>query len=672
VRRVGVFVCWCGSNIAKTVDVKQVVAEAAKLPGVVYATDYRYMCSEPGQKMIQDAIKERHLDAVVVASCSPTLHETTFQNCIAGAGLNPYVFQMANIREQCSWVHSDHDLATVKALDQTAIAVAEAAKGKPLSRSQMPITRRALVLGGGIAGIQAALDIAETGHEVTLVERQPSIGGRMAQFDKTFPTMDCSACILTPKMVDAAKHPNITLMTWSEVEKVAGYVGNFEVTIRKRARSVNMEKCTGCGVCEEKCPTKVPSEFDAGMRERKAIFRPFPQAVPNVPVIDRENCRYFRGLAAAAESADGKPVKARCGVCAKVCPAEAVDYDQGDELMTEKFGAIVVATGCDLYDPSRMTEYGGGRFADVITGEQFERLVNVGGPTEGHIVRLSNHEEPKTVVFIQCVGSRDDTKGYPYCSKVCCMYTAKHATLVKEKLPECEVYVFYMDIRAAGKNYEEFVRRAQEELGVKYLRGRVSRIYPEGDKLRVKGADSLAGVAVEIDADLVVLATALRARDDVAQVARMLSIQTDQYGFFSEAHPKLRPVENLFAGIYLAGACQYPRDIPDTVAAASGAAAKVCALFSKPSILSEPLIAEVNAARCSGCLTCKSICPFDAIDSEVIKDRLTREERTVAKVNEAVCQGCGGCVAACRSAALNLRGYADEMILAGMEALCQR
>ena len=670
-RRVGVFVCWCGSNIAKTVDVKKVAAEAVKLPGVVYATEYRYMCSEPGQKMIQDAIKEHNLDAVVVASCSPTLHETTFQKCIAGAGLNPYVFQMANIREQCSWVHSDHDLATAKALDQTAIAVAVATKGKPLSRSEMPVTKRALVLGGGIAGIQAALDIAESGYQVALVEREPSIGGRMAQFDKTFPTMDCSACILTPKMVDAAKHPNITLHTWSEVEKVSGYIGNFEVTIRKRARSVRLDRCTGCGVCEEKCPTKVPSEFDAGMRQRKAIFRPFPQAVPNVPVIDRENCRYFRSLSAAEATSDGKPAKGKCGVCAKVCPAEAVDYDQGDELLTEKFGAIVVATGCDLYDPSRMTEYGGGKYADVITGEQFERLVNVGGPTEGHIVRLSNHEEPKTVVFIQCVGSRDDTKGYPYCSKVCCMYTAKHATLVKEKLPDAQVYVFYMDIRAAGKNYEEFVRRAQEELGVKYLRGRVSRIYPEGDKLRVKGADSLAGIPVEIDADLVVLATALKSRADVADVARMLSIQTDQYGFFSEAHPKLRPVENLFAGIYLAGACQYPRDIPDTVAAASGAAAKVCGLFSRDSILSEPLIAEVNQARCSGCLTCKEICPFDAIEAQVITDRMTREERTVAKVNEAVCQGCGGCVAACRSAALNLRGYADEQILAGMEALCR-
>jgi heterodisulfide reductase subunit A len=657
VRRVGVFVCWCGSNIAKTVDVAGLAAEAAKLPGVVYATDYKYMCSEPGQKMIQAAIQEHHLDAVVVASCSPTLHESTFQRCIADAGLNPYVFQMANIREQCSWVHSDRDLATAKALDQTAIAVGTATKGRPLARSEVPITKRALVIGAGIAGIQAALDLAEAGYPVTVVERQPSIGGRMAQFDKTFPTMDCAACILTPKMVDAAKHPKITLLTWSEVEKVAGYVGNFEVTIRRRARSVNAEKCIGCGVCEEKCPSKVTSEFDAGLGTRKAIFRPFPQAVPNVPVIDRDHCRYFK--------------TGKCGVCAKVCPAEAVDYDQGDELLSERFGAIVVATGCDLYDPARMTEYGGGRFADIVTGAQFERLVNVGGPTEGHIVRLSNHEEPKTVVFIQCVGSRDDTKGYPYCSKVCCMYTAKHATLVKEKLPQCEVYVFYMDIRAAGKGYEEFVRRAQEELGVKYLRGRVSRIYPAGDKLRVKGADSLAGVAVEIDADLVVLATALRARDDVAAVARMLNIQTDQYGFFTEAHPKLRPVENIFAGIYLAGACQYPRDIPDTVAAASAVAGKVCGLFARDSILSEAKISEVNVARCSGCLTCKEICPYDAIESEIITDRITREERTVAKVNEAVCQGCGACVAACRAAALNLRGFTDEQILAGMEALCR-
>lgn len=434
------------------------------------------------------------LDRVVVASCSPLLHERTFQNTVKEAELNPYMMEMANIREQCSWVHKERVEATQKAMELIKMAIAKVRKNEPLVPKRLPLERQALVIGGGISGIQAALDIAMVGHRVILLERSPSIGGRMAQFDKTFPTLDCGACILTPKMVDVHSHPLIRILTYAELEKVEGYVGNFEVKIRQRARSVDMSKCTGCGECLQKCPVRVASKFDLGLGQRRAIYIPFPQAAPNFPVIDREHCRFFR---------EGK-----CKVCQRVCPAEAIDYEQEDEIITEKVGAILVATRFDLSDPTEYSEYGGGRYKDVISGLQLERMINASGPTEGHLKRPSDGQELKTIVFIQCVGSRDENIGRPYCSKICCMYTAKHAILAKEHIPEANVYVFYIDIRAAGKNYEEFVRRAIEQYGAIYLRGRVSRIWERQGKLIVRGADALSRGQLEIEADLVVLATA--------------------------------------------------------------------------------------------------------------------------------------------------------------------
>ena len=654
--RVGVFVCWCGSNIAKTVDVAKVAEAAKKMPSVVYATDYKYMCSEPGQNLIKQAIEEHKLDRVVVASCSPRLHEPTFQRCIGEAGLNPFFFEMANIREHCSWVHEDKDAATEKAIDLTAMAVAKVARNEALFRQHIPLTKKALVIGGGVAGIQAALDIADAGYKVTLVEKTPSIGGRMAQYDKTFPTLDCAACILTPKMVDCASHPNIEIMTFAEVESVSGFVGNFDVTIRRRARSVDMEKCTGCGVCYEKCPVKLPSEFECGLGQRKAIYVPFPQAVPNVPVIDRAACRYFQQ--------EGK-----CGVCKKICPSDAVVYEQEDEIVNDRYGAIVAATGFEVWDPAAYGNLGYGRYPDVITGLQFERLINASGPTDGKLVRPSDGKVPKSVVFISCIGSRDDEHGYPYCSKVCCMYNAKHALLLKEKNHDAQAYVFYMDIRANGKGYEEFVRRAIDKYGAIYVRGRVSKVYPLGDKLIVRGTDTLAGRPVEIEADMVVLASAMEAQPDAKDLARRLGISTDEYNWFSEAHPKLKPVEVLTSGVYLAGACQYPKDIPDSVAQASGAAAKVLGLFSKEYIESEPTVAEVNEDTCVGCLLCKEVCPYTAIEEKTICDRAGNPIRTVAAVNEGLCHGCGTCVAACRSSSIQLRGFKDNQILSEIDAL---
>ncbi|MBC8264389.1 MAG: CoB--CoM heterodisulfide reductase iron-sulfur subunit A family protein [Anaerolineales bacterium] len=648
--RIGVFVCHCGTNIASIVDVEKTARLAADLPGVVYATDYKYMCSDPGQKLIAEAIRDRGLDRIVVAACSPHLHELTFRHCLENEGLNPYLLEMANIREQCSWVHTDRAEATEKAVQLMDMARAKVRQDKPLFAMSIPIERRALIIGGGISGIQAAIDVGIAGYEAVIVEREPSIGGRMAQFDRTFPTLDCAACILTPKMVTVARDKNITIYTYSEVEEVSGYVGSYVVRIRRRARSVISEKCTGCGTCWQKCPQKVPSEFDEYLGPRKAIYIPFPQAVPRVPVIDREHCIYYQ--------------RNKCRVCEKFCEVGAIDFTQEDELIEERFGAIIVATGFTLFDWSVYGEYGGRQYKDVIRGLQFERMVNSSGPTGGKITRPSDGKEAHTIVFIQCVGSRDRAKGVPYCSRLCCMYTAKQALLFKEQNPDGQAYVFYMDIRAAGKNYEEFVRRAQEEFGVQYLRGRVSRIFEHDGQLVVWGADTLSGNQVEIKADLVVLATALVARDDAVDVARMLGIPYDENRLFTEAHPKLAPVETVTRGVFLTGACQAPKDIPDTIATASAASAKTLGLFSHDFLAAEPMIARIDPSLCSGCFACQEVCPFGAIEETEFADVITRQNRIAAQVVESLCHGCGNCTVVCKAGAPNLAGFSHEQVFA--------
>jgi len=660
-QRIGVFVCWCGSNIASTVDIDKVIKEAKKMPGVVHAKDYQYMCSEVGQNLIKDAIKEQKLDRVVVASCSPRMHEATFRKAASEAGMNPFLLEVANIREHCSWVHKSKEEGTPKAIALVGAAVAKVAFNTGLISGEIDVTPRTLVIGGGIAGLQAAIDIADAGYEVDIVEKTPSIGGKMSQIDKTFPTLDCAACILTPKMVEASSHPNITLYTYSEVEAVSGYVGNFEAIIKQKARSVNLEKCTGCGVCTEKCPSrKAKSEFNEGLTNRGAIYSPFAQAVPNVPVIDREACIKFK--------------TGKCGICEKVCPSGAIEFFQEDTNITKKYGAIVVATGYDIISLDKFGEYQYGNHPDVITSLEFERLTNAAGPTAGKLLCPSDNRKPKKVVFIQCVGSRDkSSRGKTYCSKICCMYTAKHAMLLKDHYPEMEAYVFYIDVRTAGKNFEEFQRRAVEEYGVQYIKGTVGKIFPDGEKLQVHGVDALTGDTIEIDADMVVLAAATKAQDDTDILKRKLSISTDTNNFFTEAHAKLRPVETHSAGIYLAGACQGPKDIPETVAQASAAAAKVIGVISKTKLVSSPCVSEVDESICSGCLACIKICPYEAISSSTVdvKENGKTISKVVAKVNEALCQGCGGCTVACRPGAIDLKGFTNRQILAEVDAICR-
>lgn len=663
--RIGVFVCHCGENISRTVDVERVAREAQQIPGVAYACDYKYMCSDPGQSLLKKAVAEQRLDGVLVAACSPRMHEKTFRKAASSAGLNPYLCELANIREHCSWVHEDRDEATAKASDIVRLMVERVKKNKKLLPITVPVTKRALVIGGGIAGIQAALDIADSGREVVLVEREPSIGGHMAQLSETFPTLDCSQCIMTPKMVDVANHPQITLYTYAELESVDGYIGNFQATIRKKARSVDMGKCTGCGVCIAKCPQKkIPSSFDKKLGMRPAIYVPFPQAVPNTPVIDRENCTWFKS--------------GKCGVCQKVCGPGAVDFTQEDQLVTEQVGAIVVATGFELYAIDKKPadspiqgygEFGYGTIPDVIDGLTFERLASASGPTGGKILRPSDGREPRQVVFIQCVGSRAREKGISYCSKICCMYTAKHTMLYKHKVHDGQAYVFFMDARTPGKGYDEFWRRAMEEDEAVYVRGMVSRLYQRGDKIIVKGSDVLVGVQVEIEADLVVLATAVQAKTGADSLAQKLGISYDKYNFYSEAHAKLRPVECATAGIYLAGACQGPKDIPDTVSQASAAAAKVMTLFAKDQLEREPIVARVNEKNCAACFYCQKVCPYGAVEEKEIRDRQGKLIRVVAYVNPGVCGGCGTCQATCPSKSVELDGYTDEQVMAMIETL---
>ena len=663
-QRIGVFVCWCGSNIAATVDVQKVSELLRNEPGVVISENYQYMCSQAGQDMIKNAIHEHGLTGIVICSCSPRMHEATFRKTAAAAGINPYMVEIANVREQCSWVHKDIADATEKAVILGRAAIAKVNLNAPLVPGETPVTKRALVIGGGIAGIQTALDIADAGFEVDIVETKPTIGGKMAQLDKTFPTLDCAACILTPKMVDVGQNERIRIFSYSEVCEVHGFVGNFSVKIKKRARYVDETKCTGCGLCTEKCPQKgIPNEFNLGMDTRRAIYIPFAQAVPKVATIDPMHCNMLK---------NGK-----CGVCAKLCSVGAIDYKQQDEFIEERYGAIVAATGFNPIPMDKFDEFAYSQSKDVVTSLELERLMNAAGPTGGTLLRPSDGKHPHTIVFVQCVGSRcsaDAGKGKEYCSKICCMYTAKHAMLIREKYPDTEVFVFYIDVRTPGKLFDEFYRRAVEEYGVHYIKGMVGKVSPEGDKLMVQASDLIENKQLHIAADMVVLAAAIEPDKSARPLATMLTASMDTNDFFTEAHPKLRPVESPTAGIFLSGACQGPKDIPETVAQAGAAASNVIGLLSKDKLVGNPCVAHSDENMCTGCSLCERVCPYGAItyiDKEFKMPDRTVQKRRIALVNDAVCQGCGACTVACPSGAMDLLGFSVQQIMAEVDAICK-
>ncbi|MBE3039775.1 MAG: CoB--CoM heterodisulfide reductase iron-sulfur subunit A family protein [Chloroflexi bacterium] len=648
--RIGVYVCHCGTNIAGVVDVAAVSAWAEKLPGVVVSRDYKFMCSSPGQELIEDDIKELGLTRVVVAACSPHLHEATFRGACKRAGLNPFLCEMASIREQVSWVTIDKARATDKAKAMTLAAVRRVPYQVPLEPIIVKINPNTLVVGGGVAGIQAALEIADSGTHVYMVEREPSIGGHMAQFDKTFPTLDCSACILTPKMTTVGQHPNITLLTWSEVEEVKGYVGNFTVKIRKKARKINEELCNGCLICQEKCPKKViDNVYEVGMATRKAVYVPFPQAVPNYPVMDVENCTYF--------------LKGTCRACEKFCPTHAIDFKQEDQILEVDVGNIILATGYDLFDARRIPEYGYGRLPNVLTNLEFERLTNASGPTGGDI-RLKDGSTPKAVGIVHCVGSRD--KNYnPHCSSICCMQSLKFAHIVKERTG-AKVYNFYIDIRANAKSYEEFYNRVLEE-GAIFIRGKVGEIsdmarHPEEEgRLVVQVYDTLASVQRRIPVDMVILSAGLEPRRDVKHVGTLFGIACGSDGWLVERHPKMDPVATMTEGVFIAGCAQGPKDIPASVNQGASAAARVISRIQQHEMALEPIRATVDQDKCSGCRICNNLCPFNAIS--YIADR------AVSEINKAMCQGCGTCVAACPAGAISGTGFSNEQVFAQIEGL---
>jgi heterodisulfide reductase subunit A len=640
--RIGVFICHCGTNIAGTVDIDEVREFVSGLPGVVSAQDYKFTCSEPGQLQIKEAVEKNRLNRVVVAACSPRMHEITFRKAIAEVGLNPYLLQIANIREQCSWVHKDGNTEKAKALIHAAVQRANLLEA--LERKEVAVNPSVLIVGGGIAGIQAALNIADSNHKVYLVEREPSIGGRMIQLDKTFPTLDCSSCILTPKMAAVGSHPNIELMTYSELEEVSGYVGNFKATIKKKPRYVDAELCNGCGVCIEKCPWKADSEFDMGLGKRKAIYTPFPQAVPNVPVIDRETCVYFE--------------KGTCKACEKFCPTEAIAWDQEEETVELEVGAIIVATGYDLLDPSPLTQYGYGRLDNVLTSLEFAT-----GPTGGEVV-LKDGTAPQAVAIIHCVGSRD--KNYcEYCSRVCCMYALKYSHLIGEKT-DADVYQLYIDMRCYGKGFEEFYQRVLME-GANFIRGKAAEVTdvaetPEDEgKLIVVADDTLAETVRRIPVDMVILCPAMVPRADADEMARRLILSRGADGFFLEKHPKLEPVATVTDGVFVVGCAQGPKDVPDTVAQASAGAAEALSLIDRGKVEIEAATAVVAEELCSGCRVCPPLCPYNAISF--------LEEKTVAEINDVLCKGCGVCVAACPAAAITGRHFTDRQIFAEIEGL---
>jgi heterodisulfide reductase subunit A len=652
--RIGVYVCHCGSNIAGTVDVEAVrdwAATSLKSRGVVVARDYKFMCSSLGQELIEKDIKESGINRVVVAACSPHLHERTFRTASDNAGLNPYLCELVSVREQDSWVHTDRAAATEKAKAIVSGGVERVRHDEELEPLRVPINSATLVVGGGIGGISAALEIANAGFPVYLVEREPSLGGHMAQFDKTFPTLDCSACILTPRMVEAGTHPNITLLTYSEVEEVKGYVGNFTVSIRRRARQVDESTCTGCGICWEKCPVNViDTQFEAGLAYRKAVYVPFAQAVPKYPVIDRENCTYY--------------IKGTCRACEKFCPPESIRFDQEDEILTVDVGNIILATGYKLFDARRIPQYGYGRLRNVFTSLEFERLSNAAGPTGGHVVLRDGVTEPKSVAIVHCVGSRDRAYNN-YCSSICCMQSLKFAHLVKEH-SSATVYEFYIDMRTPGKGYDEFYQRLMEE-GTIFVRGKVAEISEaphdpgtEG-QLVVHVEDTLAGRQRRIPVDMVILSSALEPQADAKEVAKLFGISCSFDGWMIERHPKLDPVATMTEGVFVAGAVQGPKDIPATVAQGAAASARVLGRIQQGEMALEPVRASVNAEMCSGCRICNDLCPFSAI--------VFHEDRMVTEVNPALCQGCGTCVAACPAGAISGTVFSNEQILSQIEGL---
>jgi heterodisulfide reductase subunit A len=639
--RVGVFVCRCGTNIAGTVDCEAVADAVLDVPGVVVSKENLYTCSEPGQNEIVEAIKEHGLTKVVIASCSPKMHERTFRKTLESAGLNPYLLEVVNLREHCSWVHKDKVAATRKAKDLVRGGVRRAMALEPLNPGTVELSREVLVVGGGIAGISASLQLANTGYRVHLVEREASIGGKMAQLSKTFPTLDCAPCILSPRMVEVGAHPNIDLLTRSEVVSVGGIPGNYEVTVRVAPRGVDPKKCTGCAKCEKVCPAKVPDEFEEGLYERKAIHKPFPQAVPASYVIDFESCK-------------------DCGACQKVCAAKAINTEEEARQVDLKVGAVIMATGFDMFDVDSLHEYETS-LPDVITATQMERMmINEAGA--GMIPkRKVDGARVKKVAFVLCAGSRTRKIGVPYCSKICCNYATKQALILRKTFPYMQVYIYYIDMRTAGRGFEEFYARAQEEFGVRYIHGKVASVQAGTKGILVRAEDVPLGEVVEKEFDLVVLCTAMIPSRGTTELARLLKVPLGEDGFVSEKHPKLDPVSTHRTGVFAAGAIIGPKDVRDSVVDGRSTASHVMEFLGTGKMLLDPVKAQVvDASRCTKCMACEAVCPARAISVGEMPE-----------IDQIACVGCGACVSECPTKVFELAHYTDRQLRQQIEGVLE-
>ena len=660
--RIGVFVCYCGLNIAGTVDVEAVAEYARKLPNVVYVKTNRYTCADPGQEEIRKGVREHNLNRVVVAACSPRMHEPTFRRTVSEAGLNQFLYEMANIREFASWCHqSNPKEATEKAKEIVKMAVAKVRHLEPLDVIEVPVTNRALVVGAGVAGASAAVDLAEMGYQVYLVDRAEMIGGHMAQLGKTFPVFECSNCpqqihcprfsCVATRIGAVAVNQKIELLSYSEVKHVEGVIGSYKVTVERKPRFVDENKCTSCGKCSEVCPVETLNKFDAGMKKRKAIYIPFPNATPNTYTIDKETCLHFK---------DGS-----CKKCQEICPEGAVDFEQKPIEEKLEVGCMVVSTGYDIYEPSDLANYGFGKSKNIITALQLERIIDSNTQVLGELWKPSDGTMPESLTYIQCVGSRDINK-FEYCSGFCCMLTLKSAVFLKEKYGDkLKINVIYTDMRANRKGYEELFRKAQQ-LGINFIRTKLTNRNvnedPQTKKLVVR-AEKENGETVEVTSDMVVLATAAVPSKGSEEVARLFNVSRDGDGFFMESHPKLKPIDTPSDGVFVAGGCQGPKDVPYSVSQGMGAASRAATILSKPKWKIQPIVAVVDPGKCRNtkvkCGLCAKACPYGAIRAP---------EGQVAKSISAMCHGCGTCVAECPSGAITQKHFTDVQIMSQIRA----
>jgi len=631
--KIGVWVCECGGNIGDVVETQD-IADALK-DEAAYVKVERYLCSKPSVDAIKEAVEEQGLDRVVLACCTPKMHRTTFLSNLEEKGVNSAFLEIVNIREQCSWVHKDdHEGATKKALDLIRGAVTRAKESVPLESKTMEVVPKALVIGGGVTGITTSLRLSENGMKVHLVEKRPSIGGHMIQFPKVFPTLDCSQCILTPKMAEVSQSRNIDLYTYSEVKEINGVPGDFKVKVWVKPRGVDPEKCIGCGACNTVCPGKAEDEYNEGLSERKAIYRPFPQAVPSIYTIDYDACL-------------------RCGACERACPAGAIDIDDPGKMIDLNVGAIVLATGYELYDLSGLPQYGYGVYPNVVTSLEMERILDVNGPTGSQLIVPETGREVKSVAYVLCAGSRDTEVGRPYCSRVCCLYSLKQAQLLRDR--GVEVWIHYIDIRAPGRRYEEFYMATQEK-GAMFVKGKVTEIVPEGNQVLVRSEDMMLNRMVENPVDLVVLAPPIVTTEDTLKLAESLRVPVDEDQFVLERHPKLDPMSTKRDGIYAAGVIIGPKDIQSSTAEAEGAAMKVVNFLSGDRVIEPNKAYLSDPEACSGCEECVEVCPENAITMDDGKPI----------INDIMCSGCGACIPACTENALDQQGLSDAQVKANI------